>query len=173
VSRRHLTVAVAVLSAAVLSACGTGFQAQTYRETGRQDAASTDLDSIAVRNLHVQAPTSGRTLASGGQAVLTGTFVNTGDTADSLLSITTDVASSVTLMIDGRQVTEVPIPARGTSPAWTAVLDGLTKDLHAGDYVSVTLSFARAGRTTLQAPVRAGNNGLGERPPAQDPYGEH
>ena len=51
------------------------------------------------------------------------------------------------------------------------MLTGLTKELHAGEYVSLTLIFEKAERTTLQVPIRAGDNGLGTRPAARDPYG--
>ena len=168
---RTVTVAAAVLSAAALTACGTGLQAQTYKEKGRQDSATTDLGRLAVRNLHVQPPTDGSILATGSQAVLTGTFVNAGSADDSLKTLTTDVAGSVNLTVDGAPATTVAVPAGGSSGTWTAILDGLTKDLHAGEYISVTLDFSGAGRTTVQVPVRAGDNGLGSREPEQDPYG--
>lgn len=171
-SRRPLTVAAAVLCAAVLSACGTGLQAQTYKETGRQDSATTDLGRLAVRNLHVEAPADGNVLASGDQAVLTGTFVNGGASNDSLTALTTDAAGSVGLTVDDRPATAVAVPAGGESGQWTAVLGALTKDLHAGEYISVTLTFAGAGRATVQVPIRAGNNGLSSRTPEQDPYHE-
>lgn len=169
---RPLTVAAAVLSATVLSACGTGLQAQTYKEIGRQDSARTDLDHLSIRNLYVEGPADDNLLATGKQAVLTGSFVNTGTTDDSLTTLSTDVAGSVALMMDDKSATAIDVPAGGSAGSWTAVLDGLTKDLHAGEYVSVTLTFAHAGRTTLKVPVRAGDNGLKARKPAQDPYSE-
>lgn len=169
---RLVNVAAAAVCAAALSACGTGLQAQTYKEVGRQDGATADLGGLAVRNLYVVAPSDGSVLATGSQAMLTGTFVNAGSADDSLTTLSTDVAGAVSLTVDGAPATAVAVPAGGRSGSWTAVLDGLTKDLRAGQYISVTLNFAGAGRTTVQVPVRAGENGLRDRAPAQDPYHE-
>ena len=38
---RLVNVAAAAVCAAALSACGTGLQAQTYKEVGRQDGVET------------------------------------------------------------------------------------------------------------------------------------
>ena len=170
-SRRPAVVALAV-SAALLSACGTGLQAQTYKETGRQDGASTDVAQIAVRNLHVTPPLSGSTIGTDEAAVLAGVLVNEGNSDDSLVGASSDAASAAVLEEAGKPVPAVPVPARGSSSTtWSIVLTGLVTDLHAGQYITVTLSFQKAGRTTVQVPVRAGDNGLEGRVVEQDPYG--
>lgn len=172
-SRRSTTVAAVAVSAALLSACGTGLEAQTYKEVGRQDGGSATSQDVAVRNLYANPPLTGSTIPTDQPAVLTGFLVNTGDTADSLVSASSDVAATTALQEEGKPTPSVAIPARGHSTTtWSIVLTGLTKELHAGEYVSVTLTFARAGRTTVQAPIRAGDNGLLDRKPAQDPYRE-
>ena len=167
------SAAAAVLSVALLSACGTGLEAQTYKETGRQDGGSVDVGGIGVRNLHVSPPQSGSTITTDQPAAVLGVFTNTGDEADALTSASSPAAASVTLTDSGKVVTSIAVPAHGApSTTWALVMSGLSQELHAGQYVSITLTFAKAGRTTLQVPVRAGDQGLSDREPAQDPYGE-
>ena len=168
-SRRAAAV---LLTATVLSGCGTGLQAQTYKETGRSDGASADLEALAIRDLHIEAPTSGTTLAAGSSAVLTGTLVNHGSAQDTLTAVTSDAASTVTLAQDDHPATSIAIPAGGADSTWTATLTGLSAAASAGSYISVTLTFSSAGQTTLQVPVALGNSNLDSREVNQQPYGE-
>lgn len=163
-----------VLAAALtagLTGCGTGLQAQTYKEKGRQDFASVDLDRLAVRDLHLLAPSNG-TIPAGGSATLVGVVVNRGGATDRLRDVSTDAATGVALQVDGKPATGVALPPGSAASTWTAVLSGLTRPLRAGDYITVTLTFADAGRTTLDVPVQNGDNGLGSRTVDQSPYGE-
>lgn len=165
-------LAAVLLTAAVVSGCGTGLQAQTYKESGRSDGTSTDLESLAIRNLHIEPPTSGTTLAAGSSAVLTGSLVNHGDTPETLTTVSTDVAGAVSFTDNGQSSTSITIPAGGSSTEWTAVLNGLNAPIPAGTYISVTLEFTNAGRTTLHVPMQIGDASLGSREVEQEPYGE-
>jgi outer membrane murein-binding lipoprotein Lpp len=157
VSRRPVTVLAAVLSAAALAGCGTGLHAKTYQEHGREDSARTEQGAIAVRNVYAEAPASGDTLTQGGTAVLHGTFVNTGSSADALVGAASDAAASAQLQLDAKPATSIPLPAGQAA---------------AGD-VTVVFTFQNAGRTEqVQVPLRTGDSGLQDRTPAQDPYGE-
>ena len=172
---RPVSLAVAALCVAAVSACGTGQHATTYKELGRMDGAIADVggsDGVHVRNLHVEGPVSGSEIAAGGTALVTGGLGTAGPDADALVGATTDAAATATLTVGGAPVTSVPIPARSTAPAdWGVQLTGLTAPLRAASYIEITLVFQRAGRITLQVPVHAGaDNGLGERTPEQDPY---
>ena len=170
---RLVTVVAAVLSGAALSACGTGLQAQTYKERTPHEYTNAGVGDLALRNLAIDAPLSGSVITKDDVATLTGTVVNEGTEADALTGASSDAAATAKLLVDGSPVTSVPVPASGTSgTAWAVSLEGLTSDLHVGQYVSITLTFQRAGRTTVQVPVRSGDNGLGDREPAQNPYGE-
>lgn len=173
-SRRPVTVALvstAVLTATLLSGCGTGLQNQTYQETGRQDTTHADAGTLAIRNVFIEPPASGNALPKGGTAVLHGDFVNKSDTEDALVGVRTDIAAAAELQLDGQPATSIVIPARGVSDAKaTVLLKDLTRDVKVGEYVTVTFTFKRAGATELQVPVHAGDTGLGTREPAQDPY---
>jgi copper(I)-binding protein len=176
-------VAALLLTSALLSGCGVGLHSQTYKETGRGDSSSVDLESVLVRNLHIEAPLSGSTLAAGSDAVLTGTLASKGKATDTLTSVTTDAATTVVLQPGGfgtdpgfprfgEGSSVVAVPAGGHASEWRAVLQGLTEELRSGEYVSVTLSFRDAGQTTLRVPVHIREGDLENREVIQHPYGE-
>jgi len=178
VSRRPATVvpkvAVALLSAVVLTACGTGLNATTYKETGRMDGASANvggLKGIAVRHLHVAPPPQGSVLEVGGTALVLAGLSNGGTEDDALVSASTTAATDTALTVAGREVPEVPVVAGQTAPSGFAIrLDGLVEELHVGESIEITLVFREAGRVTLAAALLPGDNGLEDREEAQDPY---
>lgn len=168
------SAAAAVLTAASLSACATGLNAGTYQQNTRQDTAYADLEGVSLRNLHVKAPsTSDGIIPAGGEAVVTGVLVNSTDTADRLRSVASDLAADVTLTADGAPATGIEVAPGGTTTAWTAVLSGLREQVRPGEFITVTLTFATAGRKTVQVPVQTGDNGLEDREVVRDPYELH
>jgi copper(I)-binding protein len=171
VSRRPANVAALVAGAALLSACGTGLEAKTYTESGRQDSGHADLGALAVRNVHVNEPTAQNVVAAGAEATVSGVLVNSGTGDDALVGASSPVATSSRLKEGVADAATIPVPAKGiSSTTWTIVLTGVTEQLRAGQFISLTLNFKNAGHTTIQVPVRAGDNGLDTRPEAQDPY---
>jgi len=171
VKRPLLALAV---SAGLLAGCGTGLEARTYQESGREDGAVADVGGrtgIAIRHLHVEGPAKGSTLDAGSTAVVLGAFVNNGPVADALVSATSEVAGSSQLLLDGKPVTAIPVPAFGSAgTTWSIRLIDLKGTLHVGQYVGIHLSFAKAGRVSLRLPLHAGDNGLDTREVSQDPY---
>jgi copper(I)-binding protein len=174
VSRRPVSALALLASAALLTGCGTGLEARTYQEIGREDGAVANVGGhtgIQVRNLHVAPPATGGPIEAGSTAFVVGGLVNAASSADALVGGTSDVAGAVQLIVDGTPTTEVAVPAGGAAPqGWALALSGLSQALAPATYVEVTLEFRRAGRVTLQVPVRAGDQGLDQRTPAQDPY---
>jgi hypothetical protein len=88
------------------------------------------------------------------------------------VSASSDAAATAVLEVTGQPVPSIPLLRHQPVTNWSIVLHGLTKPLAAGTFISVTLVFEKAPRTTLQVPIRAGDNGLGVRTPLQNPYGE-
>jgi len=174
VSRRPVSALALLTSAALLTGCGTGLHSRTYQEHGREDGAVANVGGrtgIAVRHLHLTAPPTGLAHGVGGVTFLTGGLVNTGGSNDALVGVTSDVAGAVTLLVDGTPTAEVAVPANGAAPTtWAVAFTDLRRPLAVTEYVPVTLEFQRAGRVTLQVPVFAGDNGLQDREPEQDPY---
>lgn len=113
---------------------------------------------ITVANARVPVP-------AGVNAAAYMTLTNDGDSADQLISASTDIAGSVelhqTTTEDGsmsmQQVTGVEIPAGGQAvlePGGLHVmLIGVTEDLAEGDTVELTLAFEDAGEQTVSAEV--------------------
>ena len=171
--RSRLVSATLLSSALLLSGCGVGLHATTYtKELAGRDFAPASAGELQIRNLGIAPPTSGDTHTAGDTAVLTGTIVNTGSSDDALVGVESSVAGATSLWLNGKTVSEVPVAAGSDAGTWTALLTGLREDLRIGDYVSVTLVFAHAGRLEdLQVPVRLGSSdGIGSRSPEQDPY---
>lgn len=173
----HLSrVAAIALSAVLASGCGTGLHAVTYTEHGREDGATANLGGltgIAIRNLHILPPTSGLVIPVGATAEVTGGLVNDGAEPDALIGASSDAAGSVQLTLAGTPTSSVPLPPQDAAiQDWTLVLSNLNRPLLAATYVNVTLDFQRAGRITLQVPVRPGDSGLASRTPEQNPYAE-
>lgn len=175
-SRRPVTLVALLASAAVAAGCGTGLQAQTYKETGRHDGATATVggrEGVAVQRIHVTGPASGSTYAAGDAALATGGLVNNGTTSDALIGASSDIAPAVSLLVDGKPVQQVQLPPAGAAPAgWALQLTGLSREVHVGTYVTIALEFQRAGKVTLQVPVDAGDNGLRQRTADEDPYKE-
>lgn len=157
-SRRPVALAVAgLLSVAALSACGSGQGATTYKPHS-YDYVNVDRGGLAIRDLAVDAPTdSSGQLAAGGTAKVTGVFVSHGGD-DQLTDVSSPAAASATIQTtDGGMGSagQVNVPAGGLAKDWTIVLSGLTQPLRSGSFIDLTLTFAKAGRTTLRVPVRA------------------
>lgn len=174
--RRPALAAAAVVSAAVLSAgCGTGLQAQTYQPRDVAEGTNATAGALEIRNLGIERGSIGSadpSVPPTPLSVVTGVIVNSGSEPDALLSASSTAAGSVQLLTpNGDQ--NLAIPAGGSTGAdWALRLDALPAPLTPGTFITVTLTFAKAPRTTLQVPVRAGDNGLAERKPLQDPYAE-
>lgn len=175
-SFRPMPLVAALAAAAVATGCGTGLEAKTYKETGRQDGGFATIGGrtgIHVQRLLVSGPAVGSSFAAGETAFATGGLVNNGPTADALIGASSDVSAAVTLLVDGQPVQEVPLPAGGVAPTgWSLGLTSLSRELRVGTYVTIDLEFQRAGKTSLRVPVEAGDNGLTSRTPEEDPYAE-
>jgi copper(I)-binding protein len=169
-----VTLAAIVASAVLAAGCGTGLQAQTYKEKGRRDGATATVggrEGVAVQRLHVTGPRTGSAFAVGDSAFVAGGLINNASTADALVGATSDVSPAVSLLVDGSPVQQVDLPADGAAPAgWSLQLTSLTRAVPAGTYIAVDLQFQHAGKVSLQVPVDAGDNGLSTRTADEDPY---
>lgn len=159
-TRRPHAVA-GLLCLAALTACGAGQDAQTYKPH-TYDFVNADQGGIAIRNLAVDGPSDGTgVIAQGGTARATGAFVAQGDGSDQLTGASSTAAAAVTLEQDGRTVQQIPVPALGRASGWAIVLTGTAGRLRVGSFIDLTLVFAKAGRTTLEIPVRSNGTSSG------------
>ena len=154
--------AAALLAGALtlgLSACGSGFEANTYAARNLDDATNTDVGTIALRNVYLAAPDEGILHEAGGDAQLQIAIANTGREADTLVEISTEAASDAQILLDGRELSSLEVPAGGlTDPELEVELTDLTRDLRSGEVFLVTARFERAGETTFEVPVGSPSN---------------
>jgi len=146
---RRTISAIAITTLAVtLTGCGAGQNAATRQinqvTDGVEASITKDGNDIKVANLLVVA-------ASGGNAVLVGTIINTSDKEDSLLGVAINGTATT---LTGKKVLpkNSPIIFEGPSANAKAVLGGFGAT--AGSRVKVGLFFAHAGAITLDAIVR-------------------
>ena len=144
-----------VLLAAVLTACGSPGAAATAPGPG---------GSIAVRDAWIRAAAEGG-LSAAYLAITNGT-----DADDALVGVSApELATAVGLhetttgddgMTGMHHAPSIAIPANGTVTlepgGFHVMLEGLRRDLVAGDTVQLVLTFERAGPVTVDAQVRAG-----------------
>ena len=142
-----------------LSACGAGFEANTYDARNLDDATNTDVGRIALRNVYLASPDKGILHEQGSDARLRLTISNNGAEADRLVDISTDAASDARILLDGRPRPSLEVPAGGLSdPGLEVELTDLTRDLRSGEFFTVTVRFERAGEKTFEVPVESPTN---------------
>lgn len=153
----------AVLLAATLglglTACGAGFDANTYDARNLDDATNTDIGEIALRNVYLEAPDEGALHPAGSDARLRLMLSNNGPEPDRLVSVSTDAASSAQLVLNGRELESLPLaPGELSDPELEVELTGLTRGLRSGEYLTVTVQFENNGAQEIQVPVGSPTN---------------
>ncbi|MBI1759267.1 MAG: copper chaperone PCu(A)C [Actinobacteria bacterium] len=165
---RAAGLAALALAGLFTTACSAGQTAQTSVERSAVDGASGTAGSIALRNVRLAYPASGRYQA-GSNAALAFAAVNSGLKDDSLVSIRTDAAAGVSLMAAPSTTSGTTTGARPAAlapvliPAGQLVtfgadgvgiqLVGLTSQLRSAQNVPITFSFASGGSVTINVPV--------------------
>jgi len=142
---RAVAATLFAATAVALAGCSNGFDAQTNQQY--QAGVGADLRTGQVQLYSTLAVDNGDDTAT-----LSTVIVNTTDEAQKL------EAASATALGSGEQVEVEAAPAIvgpgdsfNTGPAATVVLTGGT--VQAGDYVTLTLAFDKAGEVTIEAPV--------------------
>jgi copper(I)-binding protein len=152
----------ALLLPLALSGCAAGRKSETYQERTVADATNDAVGSIALRNVFLAPPPDGEQWTAGSAVPGTMTLVNQGQQADELTSVTTD-AGTVQLVKGTPPATQpagtVPVPALlPADPAYSFVLQGLSRPLRAGDFVSLTFAFKSNGSASVLVPVSTGES---------------
>ena len=154
--------AAALLAGALtlgLSACGSGFEANTYDARNLDDATNATVGTMALRNVYLAAPDQGILHEQGDDARLKIAIANTGRETDTLVDITSEAAADAQIVLGGRRLSELEVPAGGlTDPELEIELTDLTRDLRSGEFFLVTVRFERAGETTFEVPVGSPEN---------------
>lgn len=156
-----------VVLSAVLSGCGAGQVSQTATQEPAINGTNATLGEIAVRNVHIFATQTGAEIQPGREVELVFVVTNQStDTADKLLSVTTDIGEvEVTgngevpaggVLVVGTPDGQ-PTPLAEVEPAETAEATiALNRPITNGLTYDFTFSFERAGEAVLPVPISAG-----------------
>ena len=161
-----LVGALALAGTLALSGCGAGQIAQTSDESAAVNGVGAQVGDVVIRDMQVAYPprpaSPEAVYPQGGSAQLKFGIVNEGTTADRLVRVSSPAATAVRIGGDPSLPPNILLLGGGeggTAPAGvrpaTIELTGLTTPIHAGVSVPVTLTFERAGSTTVQAPIGA------------------
>lgn len=155
--QRCSAVVAAALLLATTAACGSGRDAMTYRERAMGEQTNDAVGSLALRNVAIQpSRTPDRLLKAGTTARATITVVSEDTETDRLRSVTSPAAQSVRVVRrNGDPVTLTVPPLGSTGDAVLLELRGLTRDLRAGEWIPMTLTFERNGSKEVLVPVAA------------------
>ena len=138
----------ALLGVGMLTACSSPDPYQSLPQGG-VDATS---GAIVVTDLWVQGPQG---LTEGTDAPLRLTLTNESPTvADTLVGVSTPIAEHTALVSSGQAVKTIAIPAGAQVDLERqngVVLEHVLRNLRAGEWFPITLTFANAGPVTTQA----------------------
>jgi periplasmic copper chaperone A len=161
--RMRLHMFGALLSLLILAACGAAGPAKlSVSDPWVRAAAMTGASTSGGTTTTPDAAAAD----SGGTSAAYLTIVNSGGTADTLVKVESDVATSVELhamttdnnVMKMSPVDKIEIPANGKAElkpgGFHAMMIGLKHDLKEGDVVKLTLTFQSAGKIEVQAQVR-------------------
>jgi copper(I)-binding protein len=169
VSPRRLLIVAAAALIPVLAGCEAGNNAPTLQWHSGTEGAANIAQHVDVRNVFVLGGPQAQVIPAGGSASLFFALVNTGTTADRLLSVTAPgTATSVTIpggsiALGNSQVVLL------TGPQPKAFLTGLTRPLVSGTVISIVMNFQKAGTLHLRVPVLGGEPYSTFSPPPPTP----
>ena len=154
-SALRLPIAIAASALLVLSGCATGQSAQTSQPYNPSDGRNTNIPEdagfddpyLAVRNALV--------VSDGGAASITVTLVNNGADTDVLTEA--KIGDQTAVFVGGpvEIAPDAKVAIGGGSERVALVADG---GVQPGDWTDLTLTFTRAGTTTLSVLVVASDD---------------
>lgn len=153
--RGAVAVSAALALAPLLASCAeASYDKQVERPHRPTDGYNRSLNKMRIRNMFVLGPKPGEHLRVGESVPMYFSLRNDRARTDTLLSITTPVAKSVT--IKGGPIKVAPgefVKVGGPKPV--VVLHGLTQRLKPDVLVPVTFHFRDAGVDTFRIPLKA------------------
>ncbi len=151
--------AAAIAVTAALAGCGAGQRAQTANEYSVVDGATANLGPLGIRDAGITSPPTAVGYAAGSSVTLSMTVANSGEGADTLVSVSTPSAASAKVL-GPASAPALTVPANGaivvgaTGGTARITLTGLKYRLVPGQLVSVTMNFKVAGQITVPLPVQ-------------------
>ena len=173
---RAALVGVALFSPVALSACSAGQVTQTATQERDKVGAMAKVGDITLRQVELAYPRAG-SYDAGDDAELTMAIVNTGEEADTLVSVEGEGFSSAEITGSSPEVNTAGTPA-GRTPVATAdeieiapdttvfvgsgdltvTLTDLDEELTVGQHIPLVLTFENAGEVEISATVSTPSN---------------
>ncbi|MFI6899688.1 copper chaperone PCu(A)C [Nonomuraea sp. NPDC050394] len=153
-SRRWIVAAAAFLAAPVLAGCAAGFDANTNKPYAPVEAGALIQNGaygargVQIPQAFILGPDAGAQLAQGGQAPV---YLNVLSPAgDAIQAVSSDVGAA-------KLAAPITIPAGVLTstgkPTPQIIIQGLSKPLHGGESVRLSVQFAKSGQVDLHVPV--------------------
>ena len=140
--RNHvLAAATAVLAAALLTGCASGFGATSIKPYAPSDGVLANSGNLRILNLLV--------VSTGANGVVSGSIVNRGTSKDALTGMTSP-DGTVDLTGNGK-IPPKGVTRLGADTATSATMSGLTK--LPGETITLKLTFRRADPVTIRTVV--------------------
>ena len=164
---RARTLGALLLTPIALGACSSGQVTQTATQDRDTAGPMADVNNIPLRSVLLEYPTSGRH-DEGDDVELRAAISNLADESDTLLSIESEDFEEVRVL--GDEVSEVSSGSSGSSgeigleiprdgivylggDGPTVILENLTRELTAGQSITLTMTFEDAGEVTVRGMV--------------------
>jgi hypothetical protein len=138
---RALAAATAVLSAALLTGCASGFDATSIKPYAPSDGILANTGDLRIQNILV--------VSTGANGVVSGSIANRGTSGDALTDMTSP-DGTVDLTGNGRIGPKSAIRL-GADTETSATISGLTK--LPGETITLKLTFRRADPVTIHTVV--------------------
>jgi copper(I)-binding protein len=140
-----------VAAAVTLTGCAAGQVSQTANQVSGVDGGSGNAGAIGIRNALFATPSQGL-YPKGSDAPVLLWLTNSGTTSDTLASVSSTAASSVTIGGKAMILPQSRMEISASTPV-TLTVKGLTNDLRFGTSIPLTFSFATAGTVTINVPI--------------------
>jgi copper(I)-binding protein len=166
---RFKLAACGLAAAVALSGCGAGQVSQTATQEPAVNGTSATIGTVALRNIHLRAIQTTDYVQPGRDVELIFTAVNNSpDTDDKLVSVTSDIGSvaltgDTKVLAGGVLVVGQPdgqvaaLESAEAAEAVKAKVD-LSKPITNGLTYKFTFDFEKAGQTSVQVPISAGES---------------
>ena len=138
---RVLAAATAVLSAALLTGCASGFDATSVKPYAPSDGILANSGDLRILNILV--------VSTGANGVVSASIANRGTSKDALTDMTSP-DGTVDLTGNGKVPPKSSIPL-GADTATSATISGLTK--LPGETITLKLTFQRADPVTIRTVI--------------------
>lgn len=159
--------AAGLVVATAIAGCGAGQVSQVATQEPAVNGTAGSIGPIALRNVHIQASSTGDALEPGSDVdLILAAANNSPDVNDRLVGITSNVGT-VTLTgntaVPANGLLMVGVPDGATELSEVEAADGadasvaLTKPIRNGLTYEFTFKFEKAGEKTLAVPISAGD----------------